>query len=209
MQLLLLDLGAFFFFFCKVKSELLICCEHGLDHADGCPSAVPILLPLHIPQLLILGHLFNFRPNSPSWCCCTLQSCFGSSMHLQRVRAQQLLHPQGAGSSALAGSPACAMPHGRVSHPAPTAAFSLSQQRGENSVLQSAGCFPGEAGCVASPAEGWCLYCFTTSWLHSAKSGIWMKSKKKTPPAWPFAGVGSAACHPREMQGGEVSPIPN
>lgn len=89
--------------------------------------------------------------------------------------------PRGAGSSALAGSPACAMPHGRVSHPAPTAAFSLSQQRGGNSVLQSAGCFPGDVGCAASPAEGWCLYCFTTSWLHSAKSGIWMKSKKKNP----------------------------
>lgn len=112
---------------------------------------------------------------------------------------------------ALAGPPACAMSRGRVSHPTPTAAFSLSQQRGENSVLQSAGCFPGDAGCAASPAEGWCLYCFTTPWLCSAKSGVWMKSKKKTPNplAWPFAEVGSAAGRRREMQGGELSPIPN
>lgn len=48
---------------------------------------------------------------------------------------------------------------------------------------------PGDAGCVASPAEGWCLCCFTTSWLCSAKSGVWMKSKgkkKKKPTSLAF-----------------------
>lgn len=128
------------------------------------PVAVPILLPLP----LILGQLFPFHA-SP-----VVQTLPCSKDHVCLVSAafappwRRITSP--CRFTSMSNAPRML--------PMPMAAFSLPQQ--ENAVLGSAGCFPRDAGCVASPAEGWCLCCLTTSWLCSAKSGVGMKKRDKT-----------------------------
>lgn len=146
--------------------------------------AVPILLPL----LLGPASSFPCKPcgaHSPLPCCSTAPAAW-----TMFVCSQQRLHPRGAESPALVGSPARMLPM-------PAAAFSLPQQA--NAVSGSPGCFPRDAGCVASPAEGCCLCCLTTSWLCSAKSCVGMKKQDQTHQPGPLRRLGSQ---------GELSPIP-
>lgn len=142
MQLLILDLGAYFFiyFFFPPRSQE----RAAYLHAAACPS----LSPPRVPGSLFWAVFLNLPPNpaaqtlprgavAPPGAPCT--------RNVARVcPVSAAFAPPGG-----AGPPARAMPHGRVSRPPPTpmpaAAFSLSQQRRENSALQSAGCFPRPA----------------------------------------------------------------
>lgn len=154
------------------------------NHTDSAPLLPPFYSYCTAPGCLFWGASFSF----PSHAALTLLQHFAKAFCeqpaprtcnvTQLLPSQQHLCPRV--------HPPVPVPHRQASHPMPTAPSPFPSGEGENSVLQNAGCFHGDAGCTASPAEGWCLHCVATSWLHSAKSGRWMESTK---PARPHAGV--------------------
>lgn len=137
--------------------------------ASGCLFwGTSFSFPFHA-TLTVLRHFAKAFCEQPALRTCGVTQLSPSQQHLCPS-----VHPPGP------------VPRRQALHPMPVAASPFPSREGENSALQNADCFHGDAGCTASPAEGWCLHCIATSWLRSAKSGCWMESTK---PARPCTGV--------------------